>query len=129
MRSFIRITATGFFAAIAVASALIAAGCNRSSSLELGMEIPSKSEAATLADVVAKPAEYNGKNVVVKGVIAGQCPSLCEFFMQDGAHRATIFPQGFSFPKLEKGKPVTVYAQVTAGEENVVFSALGVRVH
>jgi hypothetical protein len=61
-------------------------------------------------------------------VVSGQCPSLCEFFYKEGVHKATIFPHGYKFPKLKTGRPVTVYAQVTHGSENVVFSALGVRI-
>ena len=74
------------------------------------------------------PAEYNGKNIVLKGTISGQCASLCEFFFKDGAHKATIFPLGYKFPKLPSGRPVTVYAQITSGKENVVVSALGLKV-
>ena len=63
----------------------------------------------------------------MRGVVTGQCASLCEFFMLDGAETATIFPQGFKFPKLDKGSSVTIYALITSGEENVVISALGLR--
>ena len=103
-------------------------GCGKSEGTKLGVDIPRDAEVVELASIVQNPAEYDGKNVVVKGVIAGQCAALCEFFLRDGMQQATIFPQGYKFPKLTKGKPVTVYAQVTSGEGQVVFSALGVRV-
>ncbi len=103
-------------------------GCGENAGTKLGVDIPRDAAVVKLASIVEQPADYNGKNVVMKGVIAGQCPSLCEFFFKDGVHKATIFPQGYKFPKLTAGKPVTVYAQVTSGEQRVVFSALGVKV-
>jgi len=102
-------------------------GC-RKSGLQLGESIPSDIEAIKLSEILAKPRDYHGKAVVFKGIITGQCASLCEFFMRDGTEKATIFPYGYKFPKLERNKPVTVYAQVTSGDANVVFSALGVQV-
>jgi hypothetical protein len=103
-------------------------GCGKFEGKKLGVDIPRDAAVVELASILEEPAEYDGKSVVVKGIIAGQCASLCEFFLKDGMQRATIFPQGYKFPKLPKGKPVTVYAQVTSGEGQVVFSALGVRV-
>lgn len=111
-----------------VAGVSLVVGCGKSEGKRLGEDIPGDASVVELASVMEKPAEYNGKNVVMKGVIAGQCASLCEFFFKDGAHKATIFPHGYKFPKLTTGKPVTVYAQVTAGEGQVVFSALGINV-
>lgn len=102
-------------------------GCGNDKGISLGQEIPKNSELVKLVDIIEKPAAFNGKTVVIKGVISGQCPSLCEFFFKEGSHQATIFPQGYKFPKLATGAPVTVYAQVTAGSENVVFSALGIK--
>jgi hypothetical protein len=93
--------------------------------VRLGMEIPSDAPVVGLDTVIANPSEYDGKTIVMKGIISGQCASLCEFFFRDGMHTATIYPQGFKFPKLKKGKPVTLYTLVISGEENVVFSALG----
>lgn len=113
-------------AAMAVVACMT--GCSKDQGTRLGVDIPRDAKVVKLASVVENPADYNGKNVVMNGIIAGQCPSLCEFFFKDGVHKATIFPQGYKFPKLTSGKPVTVYAQVTAGEQRVVFSALGVNV-
>ncbi|MBD3243646.1 MAG: hypothetical protein GF331_23855 [Chitinivibrionales bacterium] len=111
-----------------MAGVAFVAGCGKDEGTKLGADIPRDAAVVELASIVERPAEYNGKTVVMRGVIAGQCASLCEFFFKDGVHRATIFPQGYKFPKLPAGKPVTVYAQVTSGEEHVVFSALGIHV-
>ena len=106
------------------------AGCNSSESdagLRLGVAIPENEPVVKLASVMDNPSEYNGKSIVMKGIVSGQCPSFCEFFFKDGVHTATIYPQGFKFPKLEQGKPVTIYSQVISGEGQVVFSALGLK--
>lgn len=111
---------------IAATVTLTILGCSNGPAA-LGVAIPGDAQVAKLADVLGNPATYDGKQVIIKGRVSGQCPSLCEFFMKDGAHKVTIFPQGYAFPKLETGKPVTVYAAVTAGPQNVVLNALGVR--
>jgi hypothetical protein len=115
-----------FFFLLSFTLLFVTTGCSNKP-VKVGESIPSQ-EIIKLSDVIAAPQDYNGKKIVMKGIISGQCPSLCEFFFQDGAHKATIFPQGFKFPKFETGKPVTIYAEVTSGTENIVFSALGVTV-
>jgi hypothetical protein len=112
------------------ATVAFAFGCGESASESgkgFGVDIPSDQPVVELASVLENPAEFDGKNIVMRGVVKGQCASLCEFFMLDGAHTATIYPQGFKFPKLERGGRVTIYALITSGEENVVISALGLR--
>lgn len=110
------------------AMAAIAQCTKTDAGTHLGVEIPSDAEIVQLAAIVENPTDYNGKNVVMKGIISGQCPSLCEFFFKDGVHKATIFPHGYKFPRFTSGKPVTVYAQVTSTPERAVFSALGLHV-
>ncbi|MEZ4550370.1 MAG: hypothetical protein R2874_07815 [Desulfobacterales bacterium] len=61
------------------------------------------------------------------GVRAEITRIVVQNFFRDGLYTATIYPQGFKFPKLKRGKPVTIYTQVISGEENVVFSALGLK--
>ncbi len=109
---------------------VMTAGCNISGAdagLRLGVEIPENDPVVKLASVMETPSKYHEKNIVMKGIVSGQCASLCEFFFQDGVQTATIYPQGFKFPKLEKGKSVTIYTQVISGEGQIVFSALGLK--
>jgi hypothetical protein len=106
---------------------LIGACTDAGSGRKLGAAIPGDLPVVRLADVQAAPADYNGKKVVMKGTVSAQCPSLCEFTFKDGVSATLIFPEGFKLPKLKVGKPVTLYAQVTSGSENVVVSALGLR--
>lgn len=109
-----------------ITSAVLLVGCSGDKKVKLGQAIPANSEVIKLRDIAAAPLEYNGKTVVLKGVISGQCPSLCEFFFKEGAHQVTVYPQGYKFPKLPQGKQVTVLASITSGNENIVFSALGI---
>lgn len=107
---------------------VIIIGCGKNDTQQLGAEIPTDIEITKLATILKNPADYNNKKIVMKGIISGQCPAYCEFNYKEGTEKAVIYPQGFQFPKLETGNPVTVFALVTAGEENIVFSALGVQV-
>ncbi|MBN1128369.1 MAG: hypothetical protein JXA71_05250 [Chitinispirillaceae bacterium] len=94
---------------------------------DLGAAIPADAPQVKLAQVMASPAEYNGKKVVMKGIVSAQCPSLCEFTYKEGTHSTLIFPQGFKFPKLPLGKPVTLFAEVTSGTGQVVVTAHGLK--
>ena len=112
------------------ATVVFAGGCGDStpgSGDQYGVEIPSDKTVVKLATLLEDPASFDGKSIVMRGVVSGQCASLCELFLLDGKDTATIFPQGFDIPRLEKNTSVTVYAQITNGEENVVISALGLR--
>jgi len=105
-------------------------GCNISGAdagMRLGVEIPENEPVVKLASVIENPSDYDGRKIVVKGTVSSQCASLCHFIFQDGVHTATIYPQGFKFPKLERGKAVTIYTEVISGEGQVVFSALGLK--
>jgi hypothetical protein len=123
MRSYMKFAAT---VVPAIILGLFIVSCSGEKGTRLGQKIPANAEIVKLEKILANPADFNGKTVVIKGIISGQCPSLCEFFYKEGAHQATIFSQGFKFPKLPTGVAVTVHANVTAGNENVVFSALGI---
>lgn len=120
----------GIVSAAVLCLAIIIAGCNISDSsagTRLGVDIPETDPVVRLATVMENPSAYNGKDIVMKGIVSGQCASLCEFFFKDGIHTATIYPEGFKFPKLEQGKNVTIYTRVIKGEGQVVFSALGLK--
>jgi hypothetical protein len=117
----------GIMAVMLALSFILAACGNAGAGRRLGAAIPGDQPVVKLADVLAAPADYNGKMVVLKGIVSAQCPSLCEFTFKDGVSVTLIFPEGFRLPKLKKGKPVTLYARITSGSENVVVTALGLR--
>lgn len=106
-------------------AALLFSGCSKSKTL--GEEIPSDIKVLPLETVLSNPETYNGQKVVLKGIISGQCPSLCEFFYKEKGTTVTVFPKGYKFPKLESGVPVTVYAEVASGPEQTILSALGIK--
>jgi len=107
-------------------AALSLVGCGGpEKGLRLGEQLPENVSVIKLADVLATPANYNGQKILLKGSVLTQCPSLCFFNFQEGPQNVTFYPKGFELPKLERGKPVTVYAEVIKGEGQVVFSLLG----
>ena len=111
--------------AILVMVALLAGGCSGPAGAAFGLAIPPDQAVVTVADVLASPGDFHGRSIVLRGVVSGQCSSLCEFFLREGVRTVTIFPQGFSLPRLKTGSRVTVLAKITSGEEQTVFSALG----
>jgi hypothetical protein len=91
----------------------------------VGAAVPATAPTVKLSAILDAPARYHDRAVVLRGTVNSQCASLCEFTFQDGPHKTLIYPQGFKLPRLRKGEPVTLYARVTAGERNVVLTALG----
>jgi hypothetical protein len=112
------------FGSAIVLSTFFVTGCKNSN---LGVAIPKDAPLVKMSTVIANPTDYHGKKILMKGIVSSQCPSLCEFVFKDGMNNTTIFPQGFKIPKIETGKKVSVYAQVTKGQEQVVFSAIGLK--
>ncbi len=111
---------------LAVIVTLIIVGCSgKSGSKQLGVAAPSDVPRVTLKQVTSEPAAFDGKNVVMEGIVSGQCASLCEFTYKEGTDAVVIFPQGFKLPKLQTGSKVRMHAQISKGEERVVISALG----
>ncbi|MFW5785252.1 MAG: hypothetical protein ACOCW1_03615 [Chitinispirillaceae bacterium] len=107
------------------AIAVLLSFCGSSKSESMGTEIPKDSKVVKLADVLAAPDDFHDQNVVMEGIVSGQCASLCEFMYKEGAEVVEIFPKGFTLPKLKIGSKVRMYAQITSGSERVVVSALG----
>lgn len=113
---------------VAIAVLTLTTGCSSGGGKKIGAAIPKDAQAVSLSEVNANPAQYNNQKVLLRGNITSQCVSLCDFILKDGTQSATIFPQGFKFPKFQTGAKVKVYALVTSGAEQVVFSALGMEV-
>lgn len=94
----------------------------------VGLNIPLEAKAIKLAEIIENPAVYHGKKLLLEGVFAGACPSLCDFTYREGAKSITVYPQDFKLPKIKKGQRIKIYAEITAGKERVVISALGMEV-
>ncbi|MBL8026158.1 MAG: hypothetical protein JNL74_07095 [Fibrobacteres bacterium] len=117
---------TKIFNIAVVVSLLAVIGCSKGGTT-LGGAIPGDAEKVLLKDLLAEPAKWNGKKVLLHGVVSGQCGSLCDFNLKDGSSVVTVFPEGYELPKLEIGRMADVYALITAGEERVVVSAIGIQ--
>ena len=74
-----------------------------------------------IADILVNPKQYDGKNVIVKGKIARECPSGCWFNLQDG--NAVIYidllPSNIVIPQ-KTGSSARVTARVVR-EGNDVY--------
>lgn len=110
-----------------IAAAVLTVGCWQSKGLHLGEAIPDMPP-VKLKTILDSAASFDGKNVVLNGIISGQCPSLCEFTYTEGTLSTLIFPQGFKLPRLQAGKSVTIYARITSGPGQVVVTALGLEI-
>ncbi len=115
--------AKGIWVAVAVGTALIAAGCGGTKTVGT----PAKADVAAtpLAAVLAAPEKYDGQTVVLNGVLAAQCASRCDFTYAEGNQSVTVFTGDPKPPKIHAGQPVRVTATVHKGEEQVVINAKG----
>jgi hypothetical protein len=87
-------------------------------------------DAATtpLATILATPEEYSGQTVVMEGVLAAQCPSLCDFTYAEGNKSVTVYMGEEKAPRIQSGQPVRVTAAIHEGKEQVVFTAKGLEI-
>lgn len=81
-----------------------------------------------LATVLSAPADYDGKQVVLRGIVTAQCAALCDFTYSEGGDPVTVYMDADKAPRMQAGQPVRVTALVHKGEEKVVFTAVGVEV-
>ncbi len=119
-----RIIYLKFISMIFLAAVIV--GCSKSSQT-LGKPIPDGVETVALAELLTHSDNWNGKTVLLKGVVSGQCGGLCDFNLKDGESVVTVFPEGFSLPRLRIGQTAEVYANIIAGEERVVVAAIGIK--
>jgi len=96
---------------------------------EAAVSIPAGIEVTRLARILENPSDYDGKKVLLEGVVGIGC-LVCpgDFPYQEGVHSVKIFIKGFRRPRLRREQPIRVYAEVKAGEERVVISALALEV-
>jgi hypothetical protein len=78
-----------------------------------------------LAEILASPEAFDGQTVVLKGILTGQCASLCDFTYTEGRQSVTVFMGSVKAPRIPVGRPVRVTASVHHGESQVVLTALG----
>lgn len=95
---------------------------------KIGMDIPSDMKVTKLAEILDNPNSYHNKKVLLEGTVAMVCPSFCDLTYQEGTKSIEIYPKDFKFFKIKKGQQVRIYAEIKAGKERVIISALGLEV-
>jgi len=93
-----------------------------------GTAIPAEITVTKLADILKSPQRFKDTKVLLSGIIAGICPSLCDLTYQEAKDTVMVYPAGFKLPKSKKGQAVRIYGEVKTGEERIFISALGVEV-
>jgi len=95
---------------------------------ETAVNIPAGMEVTRLADILENPSAYDGQKVLLEGVVGPGCLSCPDFPYQEGINTIKVLVRGFRRPNLRRAQPIRVYAEVKAGEERVIISALAVEV-
>ena len=72
-----------------------------------------KREEAKIIDILQDAASYDGKTVVIEGIIETECPSGCWFIVNDdtGSIYVDILPSNFVIPQ-KRGEEAKVYGEV-----------------
>ena len=78
---------------------------------QFGETIPPTATKVTLAELVAKPESYEGKDVVVEGYFAGACGDG-DFFFKDKFEIIEADPPKPEVCSLKKGTPIRLYGLV-----------------
>lgn len=76
-----------------------------------GDAIDPKAPRATLADLIAKPEAFEGKDVVVDGIFAGACGDG-DFFFKDKVDIIEADPPKPEVCALKRGTPIRIYGLV-----------------
>jgi hypothetical protein len=104
----------------------VSSGCGRT---EMFGERISNRNITPIKDIVARPEQYVGKPVTVKGVIALECNTGCWFNLKDGA--AVIYtdinPSGFAIPQ-KVGRTAVVEGTVSVEEGKLTLTGKAVEI-
>lgn len=116
---------------VAVLAAMVAAigGCGRSASGDAYGKALSGLAPTKVSDILARPVEYDGKTVALRGKIVQECPTGCWFNLQDetGVIYVDIKPSNFAIPQ-HTGKDVTVEGRVAVRGQRVMVIGTGVKI-
>lgn len=104
-------------AAATVVAALVvcAASISEAGQQRFGEPIDAKAPKVTLAELLAKPDPYVGKDVVVEGNFAGKCCGA-DFYFKDKVDMIEVTPpgNGKQCMLLKAGTPIRLYGRVNA---------------
>ena len=90
---------------------LVISGCNAAEKQIFGKAIDPKAPKVTLSELLAKPEAYEGKDVVVDGLFAGNCGDG-DFFFKDKFDIIEADPPDPKVANLKKGTPIRLYGLV-----------------
>ena len=119
-------------AVAAVAVVLLATACTKGKE-RFGGAVDPNAPKVTLAELIAKPEAYDGKNVIVDGQFSGACGDG-DFYFKDKLDMIEADPPSPDVcTRLKKGTPVRLYGLVKArrsgdGEAHVKIVAKTVEV-
>lgn len=97
---------------LAALSLVLVAGCGKTAGKQhFGEAADPKAPRVTLADLVARPEAYEGKDVVVKGTFAGACGDG-DFYFKDKFDLIEADPPDPKVCSLTRGTPIQLYGLV-----------------
>jgi hypothetical protein len=93
------------------------------------ISIPENMERTALAEILNNPNNYDGRRVLLVGIVGIGCLACPDKFpYQEGVNTIQMSVGGFRKPRLRRGQPVRVYAEVKAGKERALITALAMEV-
>lgn len=107
--------------------AAVAAGCHGEKET-YGAPVPS-SESTPIRQILASPADYADKTVVVEGRISTECPSGCWFEVEQDSPPlyVDLSGAGLAIPQYV-GKTVRVVGSVSTADAQIQFDGKGVEI-
>jgi len=107
----------------------ISGGCSRSETGSLYGQAMSGHSLTKVSDILARPGEYDGRVIALRGKIVQECPSGCWFNLEDetGVIYVNLESSGFEIPQYT-GKEVTVEGTVMVQGQRVMVVGKGVKV-
>lgn len=90
---------------------LAISGCNAADKQLYGKAFDAKAPKVTLAQILAKPGDYEGKDVIVEGQFVGKCGDG-DFFFKDKFDIIEADPPDPKVNNLKKGTPIRLYGLV-----------------
>jgi len=88
-----------------------------------------KGEEVKIIDVIQNATTYEGKMVIIEGIIETECPSGCWFIVNDdtGSIYVDILPNNFVIPQ-KRGEDAKVYGEVVIKDGDPMIIGKMVRI-
>ncbi len=114
----------------AVIAMLFVAGCGGAEAKVHGKAIPDDLVMTLIKNLADDPGTFDGRLVLVSGVVSSECPSGCWFWLKDatGEIYVTTHAANFAIPQHVKGN-ATVYGRVLLQDGRAQLLGLGIQLH